>query len=236
MFGSILGAIFRQTSIIFPPAGLIPSAQVLADGLKHTTADCAAIVPLVAEEMSNKPELLDFISHNLASIFYSGGTISQVIGDKISEKMKFFSIIGTTETGLFPTIYPAEQWPTAEWRYFQFNPEYQFEFQKASEGEYEAVIMRHRDADKEQPVFKVFPAQKEYRTGDLYVPHPSKPDLWHYRGRGDDIIVFLTGEKVCSSKQMCEDPPETSLDSPRRLPVSTFPCPSDRLGMRVTTN
>lgn len=196
MFGSILGAIFRQTTIIFPPAGLIPSAQVLVDGLKHTTASCAAIVPLVAEELSNKTELLNFVSQNLASMFYSGGTISQAIGDKISEKMKFFSIIGTTETGLFPTIYPTDQWPTAEWRYFQFNPEYRFEFQKASEGEYEAVILRHPDTDKEQPVFKVFPATTEYRTGDLYVPHPSKPDLWHYRGRGDDIIVFLTGEKT----------------------------------------
>lgn len=196
MFGSILGAIYRRTTIIFPPAGLIPSAQVLVDGLKHSTASCAAIVPLVAEELSNKAELLDFVSQNLASMFYSGGTISQTIGDKISEKMKFFSIIGTTETGLFPTIYPAEQWPTAEWRYFQFNPEYQFEFQIASEGEYEAVIIRHPDPEKEQPVFKVFPTTKEYRTGDLYVPHPSKPDLWHYRGRGDDIIVFLTGEKT----------------------------------------
>ncbi|KAK5054558.1 hypothetical protein LTR84_001449 [Exophiala bonariae] len=196
MFGSILGAIFRQTTIIFPPAGLIPSAQVLVDGLKYTTASCAAIVPLVAEELSNKPALLDFVSQNLASMFYSGGTISQTIGDKISEKMKFFSIIGTTETGLFPTIYPTDHWPTAEWRYFQFNPEYRFEFQRASEGEYEAVILRHPDPDKEQPVFKVFPTTTEYRTGDLYVPHPSKPDLWHYRGRGDDIIVFLTGEKT----------------------------------------
>ncbi|KAJ9624372.1 hypothetical protein H2204_010825 [Knufia peltigerae] len=196
MFGSILGAIYRETTIIFPPAGLIPSAQVLVDGLKHTHATCAAIVPLVAEELSNKPDLLDFVSMNLASMFYSGGTLSQSVGDKISEKMKFFSIIGTTETGLFPTIYPADQWPTAEWKHFQFNPDYRFEFQNASEGEYEAVIARHPDSDKEQPVFKVFPNLKEYRTGDLYVPHPSKPNLWHYRGRGDDIIVFLTGEKT----------------------------------------
>lgn len=198
MFGSILGAIYRQTTIIFPPAGLLPSAQVLVDGLKHTNAGCAAIVPLVAEEISAKPDLLDFISENLASIFFSGGTISQEVGDKISQKMKVFSIIGTTETGLFPSVYPADRWPTAEWKYFQFNPEYKFEFRSASEGEYEAVIVRHPDADKEQPVFKVFPDKQEYQTGDLYVPHPSKPDLWHYRGRGDDIIVFLTGEKVRS--------------------------------------
>ncbi|KIW16413.1 hypothetical protein PV08_06465 [Exophiala spinifera] len=196
MFGSILGAIFRETTIIFPPAGLIPSAQVLVDGLKYTHATCAAIVPLVAEELSNKPDLLDFVSQKLPSMFYSGGTLSQTVGDKISEKMKFFSIIGTTETGLFPTIYPADQWPTAEWKHFQFNPDYRFEFQNASEGEYEAVIARHPDGDKEQPVFKVFPDLKEYRTGDLYIPHPSKPNLWQYRGRGDDIIVFLTGEKT----------------------------------------
>jgi nucleoside-diphosphate-sugar epimerase len=70
------------------------------------------------------------------------------------------------------------------------------EFHQASGDEYEAIVMRHPEPEKEQPVFKVFPERTEYRTGDLYTRHTSKPDLWLYRGRGDDIIVFLTGEKT----------------------------------------
>ncbi|KAH8661698.1 male sterility protein-domain-containing protein [Tricladium varicosporioides] len=45
-------------------------------------------------------------------------------------------------------------------------------------------------------MFKLFPHLQVYNTRDLYTPHPSKPDLWIYRGRSDDIIVFLTGEKT----------------------------------------
>jgi hypothetical protein len=112
MFGSLLGAIFRRTVVIFPPAGVIPSAQIMVDGLKHTTADCAAIAPLMVEEIFKNPGLLDFLSTHLDSIFYSGGSVGQVVGDKISQRMKFFTIVGTTETGLLPTLYPTDRWPT----------------------------------------------------------------------------------------------------------------------------
>lgn len=30
-----------------------------------------------------------------------------------------------------------------------------------------------------------------YATGDLYEKHPSKPDVWRYVGRGDDVIVMV---------------------------------------------
>jgi hypothetical protein len=31
---------------------------------------------------------------------------------------------------------------------------------------------------------------------DLYTPHPTKPDLWVYKGRTDDMLVLSSGEKV----------------------------------------
>lgn len=182
--------------MVFPPAGVIPSAQVLADGLKHTKADCAAIVPLVADELSKKPELLDYVSGSLTSMFYSGGSVGQAVGDNISLKMKFFSIMGSTENGLFPTLYPAERWPTEDWNYIRFNPAANVNLEKISDDEFEAVVKRHQSSEIEQPIFTVFPHEDQYRTGDLYYPHPTKPDLWLYRGRSDDIIVFLTGEKT----------------------------------------
>ncbi|TGO45147.1 hypothetical protein BCON_0418g00100 [Botryotinia convoluta] len=61
---------------------------------------------------------------------------------------------------------------------------------------YEAVWNRNLDPEKLQPIFKIFPKLQQWRSKDLYSPHPTQPDLWLYRGRGDDIIVFLTGEKT----------------------------------------
>lgn len=31
-----------------------------------------------------------------------------------------------------------------------------------------------------------------YATGDLYEKHPTKPDVWRYVGRGDDVIVMVS--------------------------------------------
>ena len=31
---------------------------------------------------------------------------------------------------------------------------------------------------------------------DLYRPHPTKPDLWSYVGRTDDMVVLSNGEKI----------------------------------------
>lgn len=36
-----------------------------------------------------------------------------------------------------------------------------------------------------------------YATGDLYIQHPDKKDVWKYMGRGDDVIVLVS--KICPS-------------------------------------
>jgi long-subunit acyl-CoA synthetase (AMP-forming) len=62
---------------------------------------------------------------------------------------------------------------------------------------FEMVFKRkHPTLPCQQPVFYSFPHLNEYSTGDLYEPHPKKPDFWKYHGRGDDIIVFTNGEKL----------------------------------------
>ena len=40
-----------------------------------------------------------------------------------------------------------------------------------------------------------FPDKKEWRTKDLFKPHPKKPSLWRFHGRLDHIIVLSNGEK-----------------------------------------
>ena len=40
-----------------------------------------------------------------------------------------------------------------------------------------------------------FPGVTQYRTRDLLRCHPTKPNLWRFHGRRDDIIVLSNGEK-----------------------------------------
>lgn len=168
------------------------------DGLKHTTATCALLAPPFMEEAAHNPELLDFLAANLDSVFFAGGNISRASGEVISKKLKLFIVIGMSEAGVLPTIRPADRWPTEDWAYFHFHPDAGIEFQHITEDQYEAVVIRNSDPERAQPIFHVFPELKEWRTRDIYTPHPdpSKSGRWLYHARTDDIIVFLNGEKT----------------------------------------
>ena len=58
------------------------------------------------------------------------------------------------------------------------------------------MIVRKPDLDLFQGVFQTFPDINEWSLKDLYSKHPTKANHWLYRGRDDDIIVFLNGEKL----------------------------------------
>ena len=84
------------------------------------------------------------------------------------------------------------------WRYFIYNSElFGCDWtESAEEHAYEQVIVRKGKNPGCQGFFYTFPDAKEYRTKDLYKPHPSEPDNWIYCGRADNIIVFSNGEKL----------------------------------------
>lgn len=193
---TFIGALFNQTSLIYPITGVPPSAKSVADGLKHTKADCALLASLFIDELAGDPDLLTFFAENLNVVCYAGGSVSQSAGDMVSKKIDLLSVIGSTEAGVYPTLRPVHPSRTENWNYFHFHPESGITFQRDSEDQYEAVIMRDQDPDKVQPVFHIFPNLQEWRTRDLYTPHPTIPHLWSYSARTDDIIVFLTGEKT----------------------------------------
>lgn len=177
-------------------AGPIPSGRSLVEALKHTKINTTVLAPPFLEEIAKDDELLDAVVQKMDSVFFAGGDISARTGDKITKRMKVFPIIGATETALLPNIFPTEHWPVDDWKYFRWHPEANIDLQLRSDNVYEAVVKRSQDPDKMPAPFKVFPNQEEYRTKDLFSPHPTKSDLWVYAGRADDIIVFLNGEKT----------------------------------------
>lgn len=80
--------------------------------------------------------------------------------------------------------------------YFHFNPEMKgVEFREVSDGLYEQFFLRHPSTDTYHATWYTFPDQSEYSMKDLFSKHPTKPNLWFYEGRSDDVIVFSNGEK-----------------------------------------
>jgi hypothetical protein len=57
-------------------------------------------------------------------------------------------------------------------------------------------VVNDKRTNKFQYAFDVFPGLSEYRTKDLFSPHPKAAGWWKYRGRADDLIVLSNGEKI----------------------------------------
>ncbi|ATZ55975.1 hypothetical protein BCIN_12g05180 [Botrytis cinerea B05.10] len=191
---TLLNAVFNQ--IPHPLSGVPLSTKIVLEALNHVKADSVLLAPPFVEEVGANPEMLNFLVKNIDVLLYGGGDVSQATGDKISKRLKLSMIIGSTESGAYPAVFPTDKWPSDDWKCLHFHPNAGIKLRPHSENRYEAVLIRNSDPEKVQPIFSVFPSLNEWETHDLYAPHPSIPDLWLCSGRSDDIIVLLTGEKT----------------------------------------
>ncbi|KAI8626018.1 hypothetical protein F5Y19DRAFT_466792 [Xylariaceae sp. FL1651] len=176
------GIPFGNITVAPAAAGAIVTGDALVHALRQTLADVAILVPSVVTEIAERPDLLEFCSAHLELIIYIGGDLPQTIGDRVAAKIRLRS-----------------QWEREKggWRYVRFHPCTGAFFEEITSGIYELVIRRQADP-KTQPGFSIrgFENLAEYRTWDLFEPHPTLPDTWRWRARADDIIVFLNGEKT----------------------------------------
>ena len=121
--------------------------------------------------------------------------MSHEAGENLAKRVKLVNAIGSTEVGV-PIQHHVDE---KDWEYFCYNPDFNgFEWRQSESGEgiYEQVIVRKPELDLFQGVFQTFPDINEWSLKDLYTKHPTKANHWLYRGRDDDIIVFLNGEKL----------------------------------------
>ncbi|KAJ2978082.1 hypothetical protein NUW58_g7608 [Xylaria curta] len=182
---------------IVPTAAPIPTAQGIVDTLKQMPADVALLVPSLVAELANDPVSLDYVAENLKLILYLGGDLPQDIGDRVAAKIPLRSQFGASEVGLPHQLWPSEL-GRQDWRYIRFHPCTGATFEKDLGNTYELVFRKTPSLAANQPMFSI-PGQDqrdEYRTRDLFEPHPTVPDAWCWRARADDIIVFLNGEKT----------------------------------------
>ena len=182
--------------MILPLKSAIPSAQSLYEVVKRTKIDAAFVVPLIIEEMSRSSELLDYISQRVDTVVYTGGDVPQECGDAVAKHIPLVNFYGSTEGASLALIHPEGDLSREEWKFLSLHPKAGVEFKHHIEDIYELFIVRHSELESHQQIFKTFPELNEFRTRDLFKRHPTKENLWNHCGRADDILVFLTGEKV----------------------------------------
>lgn len=120
------------------------------------------------------------------------GPLGKTAGDTISRYTTVLNVMGSSEVGFFPILHKSPD----DWIYYHFDPRMKgVEFREFSPGLYEQVFTRHDSTDPFHWSFYTFSDRSEVSMNDIYSKHPSKPDLWLYEGRSDDVIVFSNGEK-----------------------------------------
>ena len=184
--------------MIAPISGSLPSGKSLVEGLKKAPADVAIIVPSIVQDLAQDPELLKYCSRNLSTILYCGGDLPLEIGNTVASKIRLLNQYGASELGLTSQILPKTGRDPMDWKYAQFHPDLGLELRQSAGDTYELFVDRRAGRADVQPTFQLFPDIQEYASRDLFVRHPSKdkPNLWSWKARADDIIVFLNGEKT----------------------------------------
>lgn len=184
---SILGG-FTIVLGPFPPSADTVNAIHLHGNVQESCMAPFTLVDLVKD--SSHLENL----RKLEQVTYGGGSLPQAVGNLVSARTKLANVLGTTEGG----VLPHHLCDPEDWAYMSLSPVLGHEYRPVSEDLYEHVIVRNPNPDLQvyQGVFGTFPDLEEWPMRDLYSKHPTKENVWLYRGRNDDIVVFSTGEKL----------------------------------------
>jgi nucleoside-diphosphate-sugar epimerase/acyl carrier protein len=185
--------------VLTPPEKPL-TVKLLARIIDETSPTVTLLLPSLIEDLSSTEEGRVTLER-FRTIYFGGAPLAKSVGDRLSN----LEIgIGSTEIGLIPGLVIEDDANRADWQYFEWNPYYGIEMRQIdNEGKHEMILHREKvsGAKKNENdrgihcIFHTFPHIDEYRTNDIFLPHPTKPNLWKYYGRLDDVIVLSNGEK-----------------------------------------
>ncbi|UPX12197.1 uncharacterized protein EKO05_0002760 [Ascochyta rabiei] len=189
--GIIVGlrSLMCKGTIVRLPSEKMLSGGLVVDAIKAISPTSGIFPPSILEDISATDKGIEALG-NLKTVFFGGAPLATASGDKICQVTQLVTVIGSTEALLMCTLLPSTP---EEWGYFHWSSVAGAAMESAENGLFE-LVLKPKDI-KYQAIFHTFPDIQEWRTKDLFRQHPSKPFLWKYSGRRDDIIVLSNGEK-----------------------------------------
>lgn len=184
-------SIFAGYTIVLGPYP--PSADIANAIHIHGNVQESCIAPSTVIDITKDPKSLENL-RKLDQITTGGGPLPQAVGNLVNERTRLANVLGSTEAGPLPH----QLCDPEDWAYMSVSPVLGHDYRLVSDGIYEQVIVKSSNPELRlyQGVFGTFPELTEWPMRDLYSKHPTKENVWLYRGRKDDIIVFSNGEKL----------------------------------------
>ena len=190
-FNNILVPLYTKTVPVCGPPLSLPSGGLVGEILRHENIRGSFLPPTITAEIYHEhdgPELLK----SLSVLCYAGGPLTEDIGNELVKHVSLCQFYGSTEVGQVRQLLPNRD----TWQYIEFHPSSNHEMQPAEDDACELVIYADKESEDFSALNHNFPGLHEYRTKDLFRPHPSKPGLWKFHARRDDILVLSNGEKL----------------------------------------
>jgi thioester reductase-like protein len=195
---------YTNATIVLSPPSRPPTGQMVSEIMDQFRIKSIFCPPIIAEQLVQEPGGLEKCA-SLNFILYAGGPLSQSAGDALSRVTDVCQFYGSTEVGAIQALVPRrEDWASLEW-----HPKYEAIMEPAMDGSFELILYRNPALEKVRVLSCNFPDEEAWRTKDLFRPHTTKPGLWRFHGRADDIIVLSNGEKfnpVPSETQISSHP------------------------------
>ena len=179
-----------MATVVLGPADRPPTGHIVSQIMQRYRLRALFCPPIIFEQLVQEPEALEH-AKGLDFLLYAGGPLSSETGDLLSQVTDVCQFYGSTETGAAPTLIPLrEDWASLEW-----HPSWGADMQPSEDGAYEMVLHRDPRLERVRSFSCNFPIVEEWHTKDLFRPHPTKPNLWKFHGRTEDIVVLSNGEK-----------------------------------------
>lgn len=182
----------EASSPVLGPPLQPPSGALLKEIMKQQKLRALYIPPAIAEQLLQEPQGIDFF-RDLDFLCYTGAPFSPNAGKQLVEVTELCSLYGSTEAFQVPQLAPSKE----DWAYMEWNPNFKLEMQPSEDenGAFEMVLFTDQTTERMSALNHNLPGTTEWRTKDLFKPHPTKQNLWSYYGRRDDIIVLSNSEK-----------------------------------------
>ncbi|KAJ4385395.1 hypothetical protein N0V93_009823 [Gnomoniopsis smithogilvyi] len=186
-------AILGNLTLVLGPAHVAPDALLLREVAEQQPLRAIMVVPAIIEQLLHDPKGEDLLK-SLDFVTCAGAPLSASVGDRVARIVRLCNFIGSTETFPLPELQKAPD----DWQYHEFNPYLKHEMQLYDESTetFELVIHADDTTQDQAPVYHNLPGVNPFYTRDLFTKHPTKPNLYKYYGRRDDILVLANGEKM----------------------------------------
>ncbi|KAI4209012.1 MAG: hypothetical protein LQ351_008010 [Letrouitia transgressa] len=194
--GGVLGLgpfnIYWNVPMILSPGDRPITSEIAAQIISNDLCEAAFITPAYLQALSREPAHLETVRKLKHVLWVGAPWTSTETAEAFRARVEIYAAYGSSEAGPFALVLEEQK----DYAWMHFHPLMGATLRHYSDDLYELVLEKNPKIEKAQFVFQNFPHLEEWPTKDLFSRHPTRNDLWRFRGRKDDITVMSNGRNI----------------------------------------